>query len=86
MLIPQAAVLQTDQARLVMTVGPDGKVAPKPVRTANWIGQDVIVTGGLEEADEVIVDNLVKLRPGETVRPHPAGAAPAAPAPSAPGR
>src|SRR6185437_8750768 len=35
MLVPQGAVLQTEQARMVMTVGPDNKVVPKPVQTAN---------------------------------------------------
>ncbi len=85
MLVPQAAVLQTDQARLVMTVGPDNKVVPKPVQTANWIGSDMVVTGGLAEGDEVIVDNLVKLRPGATVAPHaPAAEAPARTADQAP--
>ena len=82
MRVPQNAVLQTDQARIVMTVGPENKVTPKPVTTANWIGSDIIVTAGLQEGDQVIVDNLVKLRPGAPVAPHapgegPAGAAPA---------
>jgi membrane fusion protein (multidrug efflux system) len=77
MLVPQAAVLQTEQARLVMTVGPDNKVVPKPVQTANWIGNDMIVTGGLAEGDKVIVDNLVKVRPGAPVAPHAQGEAPA---------
>ena len=80
MLVPQAAVLQTEQARMVMTVGPDNKVVPKPVQTANWIGNDIIVTSGLKDGDRVIVDNLVKLRPGAPVAPHAPGQAPAAPA------
>ena len=80
MLVPQSAVTQTEQARLVMTVGADNKVVPKTVQTANWIGNDIIVTGGLDEGDRVIVDNLVKVRPGASVAPHPAGEAPAKPA------
>jgi membrane fusion protein (multidrug efflux system) len=76
MLVPQGAVVQTDQGRLVMTVGPDGKVVPKPVQTANWIGKDMVVTGGLAEGDSVIGDNVMKLRPGAPVQPHPPGAAP----------
>jgi membrane fusion protein (multidrug efflux system) len=76
MRVPQSAVLQTDQSKVVMTVGPDNKVAPKAVTTANWIGSDMIVTGGLAEGDLVIVDNLVKLRPGAQVAPHAPGEAP----------
>lgn len=75
--VPQNAVVQTDQAKLVMTVGPDNKVVPKPVQTANWIGSDMVITGGLKEGDRVIVDNLVKLRPGAPVAPHAPGEAPA---------
>lgn len=85
MLVPQAAVLQTDLAHVVMTVGPDNKVTPKPVQTANWIGTDMVVTGGLNEGDRVIVDNLVKLRPGATVEPHAPGEAPPGPPAHAPG-
>jgi len=84
MLVPQAAVLQTEQARMVMTVGPGDKVVPKTVQTANWIGDDIIVTGGLDEGDRVIVDNLVKVRPGAPVAPHAPGQAPAPPAQAAP--
>jgi membrane fusion protein (multidrug efflux system) len=77
MLVPQGAVLQSEQSRMVMTVGPDSKVVPKPVQTANWIGNDMVVTGGLAEGDRVIVDNLMKVRPGATVQPHAPGEAPA---------
>jgi membrane fusion protein (multidrug efflux system) len=88
-LVPQAAVVQTEQARMVMTVGADNKVVPKTVETANWVGGDVIITGGLADGDRVIVDNLSKVRPGAPVQPHAPGAAPgAAPggAPTAPAK
>jgi membrane fusion protein (multidrug efflux system) len=87
MLVPQNAVLQTEQSRVVMTASPDNKVAPKPIQTASWLGKDIVVTSGLKDGDRVIVDNLVKLRPGAPVAPHPAGEAPAgqpAAAPSQP--
>jgi len=76
MRVPQSAVMQTDQSKVVMTVGPDNKVAQKPVKTASWIGADMIVTSGLDEGDLVIVDNLVKLRPGAQVAPHASGEQP----------
>lgn len=73
-LVPQAAVVQTEQGRLVWVVGADGKATMKPVQTANWIGSDWIVTGGLQAGDAVIVDNLMKLRPGAPVQPQMAAA------------
>ena len=68
-LVPQAAVMQTEQARLVMLAGLDNKVVPRPVQTAEWQGKDWVITEGLQAGDKVIVDNLMKLRPGATVAP-----------------
>ncbi len=69
MLVPQVALLQGETSRMVMTVGAEGKAVPKPVTTANWIGADAVITAGLAEGDAVIVDNLVKVRPGTAVAP-----------------
>jgi len=84
-LVPQSAVSQTEQERSVWIAGADGKATARTVQTANWIGSNWIVTAGLNPGDLVIVDNLMKLRPGTAVEPHPVdGAAPAgAPAASA---
>ena len=83
-LVPQTAVLSSEQSRIVMTVGPDNKATPRPIQTASWLGGDIVVTGGLKDGDPVIVDNLVKLRPGATVQPHAPGEAPQGAAPTAP--
>ena len=83
-LVPQAAVMQTEQARLVMVVDAESKVAPRPVQTAEWRGKDWVITGGLKAGDKVIVDNLMKARPGAPVAPHGPQAAPGAPG-AAPG-
>ena len=87
-LVPQAAVSQSEQARTVWIAGNDGKASTRTVQTANWLGNDWIVTSGLNAGDLVIVDNLIKLRPGVAVQPRPAdapasaaGAASAVPAP-----
>jgi len=81
-LVPQAAVMQTEQARLVMVAGPDNKVVPRPVETAEWQGKDWVITKGLQAGDKVIVDNLMKLRPGATVAPSAPQAAAQQPAPA----
>jgi membrane fusion protein (multidrug efflux system) len=82
MLVPQAAVSQTELSRIVMTVGEGGKAVPKPVKTASWIGTDAVVTSGLAEGDLVIVDNLVKVRPGTAVQGREMAAAPPATTPT----
>jgi membrane fusion protein (multidrug efflux system) len=78
-LIPQSAVMQTEQGNLVMTADAENKVAPRPVQTGEWFGKDWIVTGGLKAGDKVIIDNLMKLKPGAPVAPHAPGEKPAAP-------
>lgn len=68
-LVPQSAVVQTEQGRLVMTVGEENKVAPRPIQAGEWLGKDWVILGGLKAGDKVIVDNLMKLRPGASVAP-----------------
>jgi membrane fusion protein (multidrug efflux system) len=61
------------------------------VRTGAWIGTDWTILDGLKAGDRVIVDNLLRLRPGVAVAPTvvaatgAAGPSPgAAPSPAAP--
>ena len=82
-LVPQVAVTQTEQGYVVWLVE-DGKANARVVKTANWIGSNWIVTAGIKAGDTVIVDNLMKLRPGTAVAPREAGTAPAAPATDTP--
>ncbi len=78
-LVPQSAVVQSEQARSVWVAGPDNKAQSRVVKTANWLGADWIVTSGLAAGDLVITDNLMRLRPNAEVQPREA----AAPAPVA---
>ena len=80
-LVPQSAVVQTEQGAMVMLADADNKVAPRPVQAGEWLGRDWVILGGLKAGDKVIVDNLMKLRPGAPVAPHPPGA-PVAPPPA----
>jgi membrane fusion protein (multidrug efflux system) len=82
-LVPQSAVVQTEQGALVMLAGEGDKVTPRPIQAGEWLGKDWVVLGGLKAGDKVIIDNLMKLRPGAPVAPHPPvvpGAPAAAPA------
>jgi membrane fusion protein, multidrug efflux system len=77
-LVPQAALAQTDQGQMLFTVAADNTVAPRPVETNGWSGNDWVVTSGLKPGDKIIVDNLMKLRPGAAVIPHAPGEVPGA--------
>lgn len=76
-LVPQAAVLESELGRMVMLAGADGKVVPRPVVAGEWLGRDWVILEGLQAGDRVIVDNLMKLRPGASVLPHKPGEMPA---------
>jgi len=78
-LVPQSAIMQTEQGPLVMLADAENKVAPRPVQVAEWLGRNWVVTGGLQAGDRIIIDNLMKLRPGAPVAPK-APAVPGAPA------
>jgi membrane fusion protein, multidrug efflux system len=65
-LVPQAAVVTSEQGRAVWTLQ-GGKAVATPVETGGWIGADWVVRKGLKDGDQVIIDNLIKLRPGAAV-------------------
>jgi membrane fusion protein (multidrug efflux system) len=67
-LIPQAAVVQNEQARTVWVVGGDGKVTSRTIQTAGWYQNDWIVTAGLKAGESVVIDNIIKMRPGVAVQ------------------
>jgi membrane fusion protein (multidrug efflux system) len=61
--------VQSEQARSVWVVGNDGKAVTRTIQTAGWLDNDWIVTGGLKAGEQVVVDNLIKMRPGVAVQP-----------------
>ena len=73
-MVPQSAVLQNETGRFVWLVGPDGKAVSRNIRAGNWTGKDWVVLGGLQPGDSVIVNNLIRLRPGTAVEIKPAEA------------
>jgi membrane fusion protein (multidrug efflux system) len=65
--IPQRAVLEGPNTKIVMTVNGQDMVEPRPVQVGDWSGEDWVITGGLKPGDRVIVDGVVKARPGSPV-------------------
>jgi membrane fusion protein, multidrug efflux system len=79
-LIPQTAVLTGQQGKFVFVVEKDkeGKTAAavRPITVGGWFGERWSVLSGLKAGDQVILDNLIKVRPGAPVAPHAPEAAP----------
>jgi membrane fusion protein (multidrug efflux system) len=77
LVVPQAA-LQIDQSGYyVLVVDGEHKVEQRRVQTGVNRGTDVVITSGIKEGENVIVDGVQKVRPGvlvqETVLGPPAG-------------
>jgi membrane fusion protein (multidrug efflux system) len=70
-MVPQQAVQRDNNGSSVMTVGADGKVAPRTIQTGSAQGDKWIVTDGLKQGDVVIVEGLQKVQPGAPVKPVP---------------
>jgi len=80
--VPQRAVLESPQGKMVYLFGKDNKAEPRPITVGDWTGSDWIVTSGLNAGDKVIVDGLARIFfPGAPVQVGD----PNAPPPGAPG-
>ncbi len=69
LLVPATAIVPDQSQQLVMTVAPDGTVVPKPVATGDLHQGLRIITAGLKPTDRVIIDGLMRARPGAKVAP-----------------
>jgi RND family efflux transporter MFP subunit len=89
MLVPDAAVVTDQSVKLLFTVSPDGTVVPKPVELGPVTDDNLrVVRSGITADDEVIIDGLLRARPGQKVTPQQGtiGSPPSAPtAPPPPG-
>ena len=83
--VPQRAVMEGPQGKMVYLISPDNKAMPRPVTVGDWTGSDWIITSGLNAGDKVIVDGLAKIFfPGAPVQVGDPNAPPPGP-PGAPG-
>jgi membrane fusion protein (multidrug efflux system) len=79
LVVPQQAVLSSQQGKMVWVVGKDNTAEPRPLQLGEATPAGFIVESGLKAGEQVIVDNLIKLRPGAKVVPQ-AGKPASAPA------
>jgi membrane fusion protein (multidrug efflux system) len=67
-LVPQRAVQQTSKGHVVWVVEKNGRAEPRPVTVGTWHGNDWFIDEGLHAGDRVVVDGVLKLRPGSEVQ------------------
>ena len=68
-LVPQRAVQQNQSIQVVYTLSAQNKVEVRPVKTGERVGNHWIVEQGLRSGDRVVVEGVLTVRPGATVRP-----------------
>ncbi|HXN16028.1 MAG TPA: efflux RND transporter periplasmic adaptor subunit [Usitatibacter sp.] len=66
--VPQRAVLEGPQGKMVYVLGKEGKAEARPVTVGEWSGTDWVILAGLNGGDKVIVDGLMKVFPGAPVQ------------------
>jgi len=69
LVVPRSTVQVDQQGTFVLVVDDEDRVAVARVVTGAQVGRGVIVEAGLAEGDRVIVEGLMKVRPGMEVRP-----------------
>lgn len=70
-LIPDSAIVTDQSRKIVMTVKDDGTVEPRAIQPGPIYEGLRIVRDGLGPNDTIIIDGLMRVRPGVKVRPQP---------------
>jgi multidrug efflux pump subunit AcrA (membrane-fusion protein) len=69
LLVPERALGADQSGNYVLVVGAEDKVEYRPVKTSVAINGLRVVEGQLAESDQVIVEGLLRARPGAKVTP-----------------
>ncbi|TYC58685.1 efflux RND transporter periplasmic adaptor subunit [Rhodobacterales bacterium] len=69
LVVPQAAIQRDQEGAFALAITSDKKVAQKYVDLGQQVDTEYVVTKGLTEGEEVIVEGLQKVRPGVVVNP-----------------
>lgn len=77
LVIPDSAIGSEQARKFVYVVRPDDTVAQKYVTPGALSEGDRVITSGLEPNDRVVINGLMRVRPGAKVMPQTNGAAPA---------
>lgn len=68
-LVPQRAVTELQGKNFVWVVGADNKTEQRGIQVGRQVGEDMLVSEGLNPGDRIIVEGLQKVRDGTVVKP-----------------
>ncbi len=68
MLIPQQAVIQTQEGSMVVVVDKDDRAEMRPVDLGDNYGENFLVNSGLRSGERVVIEGSNKAVPGQPVR------------------
>ena len=73
LLVPDSVVVSDQANKIVLTVGPENKIVPKPVMLGQISGGLRVIRSGLTPQDKVVIGGFANpmVRPGATVTPQP---------------
>ena len=78
LLVPQRAVMDVQGSNQLVVVGPDDKIVFRPVQMGERYESSWVVTSGLQAGERVVVEGLLKAKPGLQIKPVPWQPAPPA--------
>lgn len=70
-LVPQKAVMRRPDGSAYLYVVSDGKVVSRDIRIEQPQGQNWLVTDGVKDGEQLIVDGIQRIAPGALVAPQP---------------
>lgn len=77
LLVPDSAIVTDQNRKLVMTVNAEGTVVPKPVVPGPLVDNLRAIRSGITAEDQVVINGLMRSRPGAKVTPQPSKIEPA---------
>ncbi|AMJ59850.1 efflux RND transporter periplasmic adaptor subunit [Bosea sp. PAMC 26642] len=80
LLVPDSVIVSDQANKVVLTVGPENKIVPKPVVLGQMSDGLRVIRSGLTPGDKVVIGGFANpmVRPGATVTPQPGEIKPAA--------
>lgn len=69
LLIPDRALVSDQAAKVVMVVNDDGEVLARPVKPGMLLADEMrVIRDGIQKEDRIIIEGLLKARPGSSVK------------------